>query len=344
MTVPAQPFWAPLDGLRGLAVLAVVVFHLAAGWAVNGYVGVDVFFALSGFLITALLLGERARTGRIALPQFYARRLLRLYPALLVTVLGVLLLGVLAGQPGRVVPGAVAALAYAANWWIYTGHEAVLLDHTWTLAIEEHFYLLWPVLVLLLTERRLRALGLGVAAVLAVVVLTPWPDAVEGVRGSYLRGAPIVWGSALAALVHGRQPGPRVQALAAWAGLGALLLLGVILVVPWPLPLVWLTGVRSVPGLLSVLVIAAAVLHPPAPAARALCWGPLRWVGRRAYGVYLYHLPVVMVLGFQVDALPGWARAPLACGVTLALAALSYQWIERPFLLLKRRFRPAVAR
>lgn len=342
----ARHIWNGLDGLRGLAVLAVVIFHLSVGWATNGYVGVDVFFALSGFLITWLLLDERSRTGQIGLPQFYMRRILRLYPALVATVLVVLVLGVLAGQSERVLPGAVAALAYAANWWIYTGHEALLLEHTWTLAIEEHFYLVWPVLVLLLTsrQRQLRSIGVIGAVLLSVVVLTPWPEVVDGVRGSYLRGAPIVWGSLLAALLRVRQPSERMRAALAPVGLAALVGLVAVMAIPWSLPGEWLTSLRSVPGMLSVIVIAACVTAPGSLVERLLSWRILRWVGRRAYGVYLYHLPIIMVLSFQLDfGLPRWGRSLFAFALTMLVAGLSYRLLESPFLKMKSRFSPAAA-
>ena len=342
----ARHIWLGLDGLRGIAVLAVVVFHLSVGWATNGYVGVDIFFALSGFLITWLLLDERARTGRIGLPQFYMRRVLRLYPALFVTVVGVLLLGVLADQIGRVLPGALAALAYVANWWIYAGNEAVLLEHTWTLAIEEHFYLVWPILVILLTSRsvRLRTVGVTTALVLSAIVLTRWPEAIEGVRGSYVRGAPIIWGSLLAALLRRFPPGRRIRLAAGPIGLLALVALLVVVTIPAALPIGWMGGLRSFPGLLAVLVIAVSVIEPTSFAERVLSWEPLRWVGKRAYGIYLYHFPIIMVLSFQLDfGLPRWAVAMLALALTLAMAGVSYRWLETPFLRLKRRYSPAAA-
>lgn len=333
--------WTGLDGLRGIAVMGVVVFHLAVEWAGNGYVGVDVFFALSGFLITWLLLEEHDRTRHISLTRFYMRRILRLYPALVATVLLVLLLGLLAEQVDRVLPGAIAALLYAANWWIYTGREALLLEHTWTLAIEEHFYLLWPLLVILWMSRRgpVRAVGMVVTAVLAALVLLPWPEAFEGVRGSYLRGAPIVWGSLAAALLRRVEIGPRSRSIVGVAGLGALLVLSFMMVTPTRLPTEWMTGLRSLPGLLSVIVVIAVVASPGCMAARILSWAPLRWMGKRAYGIYLYHLPITMVLAFQLDVgLPDFARALLTVALTITVAGASYRWLETPFLRLKRRY------
>ncbi len=136
-----------LDGLRGIAVLAVVLFHTALTWGTNGYVGVDIFFVLSGYLITRLLLAERRQTGTISLRRFYVRRVLRLYPALAVTCVAVLLLGLAAHRLSVIGPSVVASAFYYANWWLYTGHDMVLLDHTWTLSIEEHLYAIWPAVV-----------------------------------------------------------------------------------------------------------------------------------------------------------------------------------------------------
>lgn len=337
----ARHLWLGLDGLRGIAVLSVIAFHLSLGWAINGYVGVDVFFALSGFLITWLLLDEKARTGSIALGGFYARRFLRLYPALVVTTLAVVALGIAARRVERVLGGALAALAYAANWWINLGGDAALLEHTWTLAIEEHFYLVWPVLVVLLTaaRARFRVLGGVLAVAVLAVLLAAWPPWLEAVRGTYLRGAPIVWGSILAVVIGYRLPGPRLRASAGYAGLVALAVLLVVEATPTVLPGEWMTGLLSVPGMLAIIVIAAAVTAQGSLVERILAWAPLRWVGRRAYGLYLYHYPLVMLVGFQLPwNLPSQARPALAFALTLVLAAISYKWLESPFLRMKSRF------
>lgn len=204
--------WPGLDGLRGIAALAVVLFH-ARFWFANGYAGVDVFFALSAFLITSLLLREHARHGAIALRRFYARRVLRLYPALLLAGAGVLALGLVSQRLDRVGPAALAALAYVSNWWIYLGHPAPLLEHTWTLAIEEHFYALWPPTLALLLSRRpgRRRLGWALVGLAALVLVVRWPVA-DAVRGSYLRGVPVIWGALAALVLHRAGPGPAWRA------------------------------------------------------------------------------------------------------------------------------------
>jgi peptidoglycan/LPS O-acetylase OafA/YrhL len=337
----ARHIWAGLDGLRGIAVLAVVVFHGSLGWSVNGYVGVDVFFCLSGFLITKLLLDEHERTQSVDLRAFYLRRVLRLFPALVATTIGVLALGVAIGEPGRVAPGALAALAYYANWWLYTGHSALLLEHTWTLSLEEHFYFVWPLLlVLMLSRSRARRLlgGGGVVLLLALMTLH-WPAGIDAVRASYLRGAPIVWGCLLALALHRWRSGPdsaRTQRLAGLAAMPALLLLLVIMVVPDRLPARWMTGVTSIPGLLAVLVVTGVVLAPGSRVAGALSWPALTWVGRRSYGLYLYHFPIISVFLHQVPYPAGrTGRAAAGMALSVLVAAASYRWLEQPFLRLK---------
>lgn len=338
-------YWPALDGLRGIAVLAVVLFHLHAPGGANGYVGVDAFFALSGFLITSLLLSERAKTGWISLPRFYARRGLRLLPALIATVTLACLAGVLTGTLAKVGPGALAALFYVANWWIYLGGAAPLMEHTWTLAIEEHFYLVWPLLVLALTSRvrRLRNLGVAAACVLVLVALVPWPSGIEPVKLSYLRGAPIVWGSVLAVFLT-RAPAVKWVRAVALAGPIALVLLVALITGVVPFPKSGLEGVTSVPGALSIIIVALIVTRPAARTVTVLGATPLRWVGVRAYGIYLYHFPIAsLLLNHLGGRLPSWAVIVVGIGASLVVAALSYQFLERPFLRLKSHFQARIA-
>ncbi|WP_277452454.1 acyltransferase [Janibacter sp. DB-40] len=335
--VTARSHWPGLDGLRGIAALAVLLFHAQLGLAVNGYVGVDVFFALSGFLITSILLGELHRHGRLRLIRFYGRRVLRLYPALLVTCVLVVVAGLITGNLTEVGPGAAAALVYLGNWWMYTGHPAVFLEHTWTLAIEEHFYAVWPLLLVVLfsSRRWVRALGVSACLVLIAVLFSPWPESIEPVRGTYLRGFPIVWGSLLAWLA---QRGPfahqRQLGVAANIALAALL---VVLLAGRPLPERWLTGPDSITAVLTVIVLAGVVLAPSSWTGAALAKGPLRWAGTRSYGMYLYHFPLLQLLRHQVDVGPVWVRMLLGIVVTLLVTEASFRWIETPFLRLKDR-------
>ncbi|SOC58326.1 acyltransferase family protein [Ornithinimicrobium cerasi] len=336
-TTSAKTHWPGLDGLRGVAALVVVVFHVSLGQAVNGYAGVDVFFALSGFLITWLLLAERDRFGRVSLKQFYVRRLLRLYPALVATCLLVLGLAVVGGAVRDVVPGILAALGYVSNWWLRTGGEAPMLEHTWTLAIEEHYYLIWPLLItgFFARARWIRVLAVAVAAAGVVAVLVPWPGSVDGVRLSYVRGTPIVWGSLLAvAIRRGWLDG--AARLLPWIGALSAVALLTLLVVPWPAPFTWMEGFTSIPGALSILVVAAIVVVPGS--LPWLAWAPLVWAGRRSYGIYLYHFPLLSLLRHHVDV--GSIELRMAVGVvaTLVVAALSYHFVEKPFLRMKDRF------
>ena len=338
-----RPHWTGLDGIRGVGALAVVIFHAALGIAVNGYAGVDVFFALSGFLITTLLLGEHARNGRVSLARFYARRVLRLYPALVATCALVLGLALVGGAVTTVLPAIGSALLYVSNWWVYSGGHAPMLEHTWTLAIEEHFYFAWPLLLMGFLSRRwwARALAGGAVLVLVSLLLIPWPASIEGVRGSYLRGTPIVWGTLLAVLLR-RAPrlfdsrrGTAVVSTAGGLSLAALL---VILTVPVTLPGRIMGGVTGLPGLLTLPVILAAVRAPTATTSRALAWTPLVWAGRRSYGIYLYHFPLLSLLLHHVSLGPGAVRAIAGMVLTLLVAEISYRYLEMPFLRLKHRF------
>lgn len=329
--------WPGLDGLRGAAAVAVVLFH-ARFAAANGYTGVDVFFALSGFLITSLLLREHDEAGLVDLPRFYARRVLRLYPALLAACLGVLAVAAVGGTLAKVGPAALAALAYVSNWWIYLGRPAPLLEHTWTLAIEEHFYAVWPpVLALLLSVRSgRRRLGWALVAVVALLLVVRWPGAVDAVRASYARGVPVVWGAVLAVALRRRGPGPawlRVRGPVLTAASLALVLL---LVVPVRLPEALVTGPAGLAGLLALVVVAGVATSPDG---RGGAWSaaPLVWLGRRSYGLYLYHFPVLSLFTHQLHTGPEWLRRLVALGVVVAVTAASYRFLELPFLRLKAR-------
>jgi peptidoglycan/LPS O-acetylase OafA/YrhL/lysophospholipase L1-like esterase len=351
-----QRYMPGLDGLRALAVLAVIAFHEQLGWAPGGLLGVGVFFTLSGYLITDLLLGQWATRGRLALADFWARRARRLLPALFV-MLAVVTAWITLADRARLagLRGAVAAAAtYSSNWYLIVQGQSYFarfappapLDHLWSLAVEEQFYLAWPWLLLagLVCVRRLRHGRPGGVAWLALPTLAlaacsagamlalyhPGLDPTRVYEGTDTRASGLLIGAALAMAwssrraAAGRATRIAVDA-AAFAGLGGILVM------------IWRTGEYSpflyrggliVLSAASAAVIAAAAT-PGTLTGRMLGWGPMRWLGVRSYGIYLWHYPVI-VLFTPANATENLARAAWQTVVTIAVAALSWRFIEEP--------------
>ncbi|MDI3315333.1 MAG: acyltransferase family protein [Mycobacterium sp.] len=376
LTRPAIP---ALDGVRALAIVLVLADHGGIPGVRGGFIGVDVFFVLSGFLITSLLLA--GDTGRLDLPGFWARRARRLLPALVVMVLAV---GVARGLfPPDAVSGlrtdALAAFFWVANWnfvahktdYFSQGGARSPLEHTWSLGVEEQFYVVWPLLLtavgaLLVVRARRRRTPVARSAVRMWVGLL----AVSGALAS--AGAAIVWASdaALNRVYFGTDT--RAQALLIGAAASA------VLVRDWPalaagrpparsrrvravaeaVSVAGLTGLAAAAhfatgsaaefrrGLLvlvalaAVAVIAPAALSQRTTAARVLAWRPLAALGVISYGVYLWHWPVFLTITGQRTGWSGWALFAVRCLVTLALATVSWWLIERPI----RRLAPTGAR
>ena len=388
-----QKYLPGLDGLRALAVAAVVAYHLGYGWAQGGLLGVGVFFTLSGYLITDILVGQWAARGRIRLGDFWLRRARRLLPALFV-MLAVVTLWVnlfarsfLPAFRGNV----VASVFYVSNWWFIDQHASYYarfapptpLDHLWSLAVEEQFYLVWPWVVLLLLwlagrlRRRQSALvdGLGgLAATSAAPYLTrrsrfalagvtlviaagsallmarlfqPGYDPTRVYEGTDTRAFGLLIGAAVAFVWPTRRAGASgsvagaagasrsVPAVWRWvldvAGLAGLAVIGL---------LVWRTTqysdfmFRGGLGVLSVATAAtvAAVVTPGSLLGRALGCRPLRWLGVRSYGIYLWHYPVI-VLTTAVGAAGGPVSLGRALAIvvgTVAVAAVSWRFVEDP--------------
>jgi peptidoglycan/LPS O-acetylase OafA/YrhL len=339
-----------------LAVAAVLAFHGGVALCRGGFLGVDAFFVLSGFLITSLLLAERTRTGRVALVAFWGRRVRRLLPALLLLLSVVVIAGrwlLPATELAALRIDTLAALGYVANWRMtlrggadYFAATAAPspLQHTWSLGIEEQFYLLWPLLVVLLLAR-CRPVVLFWSAVVGVVASTATatvlfdPQDLDRVYyGTDTRAGSLLVGCALAALLAlragasatrppARRGGPLwFRALAVGATLGTAWL--------WTHadggdPWLYRGGLPAA-ALAVAVVIAYSVEHPGSTTARLLALGPLVWLGRISYGVYLWHWPLFGWLSADRTGLAGAGLFAARCLATLVAATVSYLLVERP--------------
>jgi len=348
-----------------VAILAVLAFHLGFGWATGGYLGVDLFFVLSGFLITSLLLEERLATDRIKLGAFWGRRARRLLPALFLVVIAIALYtavnGHFATTPGN---GAVRALAvlrgdalatllYFANWQtVYFSQALSPLSHTWSLAIEEQFYLLWPIVIVALfrfSPRRWRRVGFGMCIVGALasageMAALIHPDNSGFVRiyyGTDTRAFDLLIGAAVAMLVAGRpQPGPRNRSMLHLAAPVA----AACVVVFWRLAAQHSNWMYR-GGFLIYAVVAATIIADVRQShrgflGRLLSIRPLRWIGMISYGLYLWHWPVIFYLNSNRTGLSGVGLALARVAITFAVATASYYFVERP---IRRRHFTGIA-
>jgi peptidoglycan/LPS O-acetylase OafA/YrhL len=357
MKVPVPLGYQPaLDGLRAVAVLMVLAFHAGLPWAVGGFLGVDVFFVLSGFLITRLLLEERGGTGSIAVLRFYGRRALRLFPALVALLLAACacaLLWLEAPQRDWVLRDLWTSAAYQINWWrVFAPRNPLALsplDHTWSLAIEEQFYLLWPVsLAALARLGGPRAVALGAAAgALGSALLRAllWESA--GLTRTYFgldtHADGLLVGAAFAAATLSALPAqaPRRGALRAIGPAALLLVVGSAGFVRLEAAALHMAGYVAF-ALLVVMVIADVL--EGGLMARVLAAPPLVWIGRVSYGLYLWHWPVWWTLRFGAPSLGAGATLAIYVAASFTLAALSHRLIERPALRIKDRLAPAARR
>ncbi len=337
---------AALDGLRGAAVLGVLFFH-SDGLLPGGYLGVDLFFVLSGYLITSLLVAEQARAGRIALGRFWIRRARRLLPALLALMPGIGLYAAVWAKHAELAPlrrDALATLGYVANWRAIFTNKSYWdlfvapspLEHTWSLAIEEQFYVLWPlvgVAALRRSPRTLRVVSLTLALGSAALMALRFDPASTArvYLGTDTRASGMLFGAALATVLtpEQRAEGRRGRALDV-AGLGALALL----VCAWAKldgqnPWLYRGGFVAC-ELACLVLIACAVLRPHALLSRVFALPPLRAVGAVSYGVYLWHWPIFVVLTPERVHVGALALGALRFALTFAVAGLSYRLLEQP--------------
>lgn len=348
-----------LDGLRGLAVLAVLLFH--GGSLTGGWLGVDLFFVLSGYLITSLLLVEHARTDRIALVAFWGRRARRLLPALVVVLVGVALYAQLELGPADDAVArrdGLASLFFVANWndiaqgasYWDRGLAPSLLAHTWSLAVEEQMYVVWPVLVGLVlggaarrgadaaarADRVLRLAAVVAAGSAALALALPLlGTSNERVYlGTDTRAVAVALGAMVAAWRRrGGGAGSWSEASVRRLETAGLVAMAALAVAWWGLDGTWELTYRGgllAASLLAAVVVAAAADRRAVRLARPLSWKPLCAVGTISYGLYLWHWPIYVVLSEQRTGLGGLALLAVRLLVAFAVAAASYALVELP--------------
>ncbi|MET4147159.1 acyltransferase [Arthrobacter sp. UYCo732] len=341
-----------LDGLRTIAVIGVFLFHTVTELVPGGSIGVDVFFTLSGFVITLLIMKEYQATGRLRLGVFYAKRLARLWPALLAVCAVVVLGGLIfplsgwGGQEANAIPAAgyVMNLSNFGMFGSSTGGNA--LSPTWTLAVEEQFYLVWPLLLLVMLRFwKVRTVAWLTAVLAAGFLVSRFHLVMDGAplarlyNGPDTRADQLLLGCTLALLFTSVKPESRVHASlqsgARWAGpLAGLALVAAVFALkepnetgPW-FSVFWTAGPTAL-ALLAGVIIGSLVLRPAGLASRILSHPWLANPGRDlSYAAYLWHLPVYLLLIPLVPSL--WLRVPAAAALTVLLAYLSFRFVERP--------------
>jgi len=342
-----------LDGLRAFAVVAVLLFHGEVSWMTGGYLGVDAFFVLSGFLITSLLLTEFRENGRVELRAFWIRRARRLLPALLLVLFGVALYAALLANPvelRQLRQDALSTFGYVANWNQIFSHQGYFeslvapspLRHTWSLAIEEQFYLVWPLLVVALlwlgrsTKRALFLVTAVLAAGSALLMsslYSPGGDPSRIYYGTDTRAQSLLVGALLAVVLSSTAGVTRraSRTVLHTAAIASALALG------W----IWATT-NGVDGwqynggfLLAALLVAVVITSVTqasdvGPLGRVMSFGPLCWIGMISYGLYLWHWPLYVVLTKERTGLDGTALLLVRLACTFAVATVSFYLLERP--------------
>ena len=335
----AAEFRPDIEGLRGIAILLVLLFHAGLPWTPGGFVGVDVFFVISGFLITGKLWRESQQPGGWNITRFYAWRIRRLLPAALVAIAVITLVGLLLAAPldrsELAADGAASALSIAnmrfigsVDYFAATTSPSPFL-HFWSLSVEEQFYLVWPALIVLLTWRGGSSRRLIVALLIGVVAsfaLSIWLTDASPARAFYLLPAR-VWQlgvGGLLALIGVAGTSRRAGALA-WAGLAAVAVAGVALTAEMPYP--GLAALLPTAGAVALLYGGAA----PSGPMRLLAAAPLRFLGKISYSLYLWHWPLlVLPLMFLERALTG-VEIVASVAVAIGVSWLSWRFVEQPF-------------
>jgi peptidoglycan/LPS O-acetylase OafA/YrhL len=371
-------YWPALDGIRAVAVGLVVAYHLApASIDRGGTIGVTMFFTLSGFLITTLLLAEADRAGSVSLRRFYLRRALRLLPALVLLVPVVVAYATASDREDDTIAAVPAVLLYVGNWVrAFDGFNTLgMFEHAWSLAVEEQFYVIWPLVVVgvtLLVGRRRRAHAVLVAALVGSVAsllvrLALWNDAdpigsaARLVNGTDAVADQLLIGCALGAALHilsarrqawtsagDRALSPPPQAVLRLLGPTALaFLVWVSIARPGGASVannhLYLTWGATAFSLAAAVVVLASVADEHSLLSRVLSLRPLVSVGRVSYGVYLWHFPVILTVQSEMSGASVTVQRATALVLTALATAASWHLVERPTLALKGKLAPAPA-
>lgn len=341
-----------LDGLRGISILLVYLHHIYYPLMPRGFFGVDIFFVLSGFLITSLLVQEWSREGSISLKDFYIRRVLRLMPALflLILIIGGFAL-IFNKRPTETYQGIWLSLSYASNWLYAFGYFSPHnpLGITWSLAIEEQFYLIWPLLFTLVLRFKLGRRWILYILTLLIALIPLHRNILEEQGASIFRlyyasdtradtlligclvGLLISWNL----LPHDRRFEILMRSLAAVAVIFLGYLVGT---TSWTYFTLCRWGGHTLVAISIALILAVVITSPPKFALSVLRFAPLVWIGRISYGLYLWHWPARWFI-YPKNGLPSSAGQLLTVVVlSLSLTTLSYYFVEKPFLRWKKRF------
>ncbi|MDM5315103.1 acyltransferase family protein [Fictibacillus sp. b24] len=341
-----------LDGLRAIAVLAVIAYHLNFEWAAGGLLGVTVFFVLSGYLITDLLAAEFVTTNTINFKNFWIRRARRLLPAMF-TMLLVVVTYVTLFEPTmlqKLEKDTVAAILYVSNWWYIFQDLSYfesfgppsLLTHFWSLAVEEQFYILWPLIIIVMLKLKVREgslfslilVGALVSAAAMTLLYEPGADPSRVYYGTDTRVFSLLLGASLAVIWPSRKLSSNLPPEIRWkldfVGLSAL---------TFVFYMFWSTSQYEdflyQGGMVAIsvasLLVVAVMVHPSSRLNTWLSFKPLRWIGVRSYGIYLWHFPVIVLTSPQWGAdAPSFVRTSLQIVLILVLASLSWTFIENP--------------
>lgn len=346
-----------LDGLRAFAVLAVIVYHMGLGWAPGGLMGVTVFFVISGYLINGLLVAEREQTGTISLTSFWMRRIRRLFPAIFLSVVGTAALCTIFDHTllDKMRPDIAPSLLFFNNWWqifrdlsyFEQAGNPSPLTHFWSLSIEEQFYVVWPLLLLLMyklgakkqTMSRVVLVLAAVSALEMALLYDPQGDPSRIYYGTDTRAMSLLIGVWLAFMwpsaAFGEEPSVDKRNTATWIGFnvaGVAALAGLVAIV------VFTNGFSAFPyrgGILltSVLsaVLIAALAVPKTWVARLFELTPLVWIGKRSYGMYLWHFPILLLTTNvnSTTGVPWWMRI-VQIALVFIISELSFRFVEDP--------------